>query len=95
MSARLYTFHNHNHSGTYAPHKSKLPLMHKLFTLNFPDMEVEVLDRRDPKLEYYQSLCPSRAAGGAAAAAAAAAAAGAAGAASTATKGRAQQFLDA
>lgn len=84
MSARTHTHHNH-HSGTYAPHKSKLPLMHKLFTLNFPDMEVEVLDRRHPKLEYYQSLCPSRAGGGAAAAVTVVA--------SSAAKGRAQQFL--
>lgn len=60
--------------------------MHELFTLNFPDMEVEVLDQRDPKLEYYQSLCPSRAGGGAAAATVAA---------SSAAKGRAQQFLSA
>jgi hypothetical protein len=61
-----------NNSGTYSPHKSKLPLLRQLFTLNFPDMEVEVLDWRDHKLQYYQSLCPSRAAAAAATKAAAA-----------------------
>lgn len=73
-----------NNSGTYSPHKSKLPLLRQLFILNFPDMEVEVLDWRDPKLGYYQSLCPSRAAAAAAATAAAAAAT---------CRGKAQQFV--
>jgi hypothetical protein len=50
-----------NNSGTYAPHKAKLRLLQQLFTANFKGMEVEVLDWRDPKLAYYQSLCPSRA----------------------------------
>lgn len=34
--------------------------MQQLFALNFAGMEVEVLDWRDPKLDYYHSLCPSR-----------------------------------
>ena len=49
-----------NNSGTYAPHKAKLHLLQQLFTVNFPDMTVEVLDMRAPMLTYYQSLCPSR-----------------------------------
>lgn len=49
-----------NNSGTYAPEKTKLPLMEKLFKSNFPDMTVEVLDMKDPKLQEYQKMCPSR-----------------------------------
>lgn len=63
-----------NNSGTYAPDKSKLPLMQKLFETNFPDMKVEVLDMGDPKLKEYQLACPSRS--GLTGAAAVAAAAG-------------------
>jgi hypothetical protein len=49
-----------NNSGTYAPDKSKLPLMQQLFTTNFPDMTVKVLDMKDPRLLEYQKACPSR-----------------------------------
>jgi hypothetical protein len=76
-----------NNSGTYSPHKAKLALLQQLFKLNFPDMEVEVLDWRDPKLGYYHSVCPSRATATAAAAKAAAAAVAAA------TPTRGQQFV--
>jgi len=62
-----------NNSGTYSPHKSKLPLIQQLFAVNFPNMEVEVLDWTSAKLAYYQSLCPSRVSPAAAAAAAGAA----------------------
>lgn len=78
-----------NNSGTYSPHKAKLPLLQQLFTSNFPDMEVEVLDWRDPKLEYYHSLCPSRATAAAAQHASAAAAVAAA----AAARGKGQQFV--
>lgn len=73
-----------NNSGTYTPHKAKLRLLQRLFMENFPDMEVEVLDWRDPKLAYYQSLCPSRATSNMPPASAATAAVGA---------GRTQQFV--
>lgn len=72
-----------NNSGTYAPHKAKLRLLQRLFAANFPGMEVEVLDWRDPKLAYYQSLCPSRAVSNVPPPAAAAAA----------PKGKTQQFV--
>lgn len=49
-----------NNSGTYAPDKAKLPLMQQLFTSNFSDMTVEVLDMKDPRLMQYQKACPSR-----------------------------------
>jgi hypothetical protein len=49
-----------NNSGTYAPDKSKLPLMQQLFVSNFHDMTVEVLDMKDPRLKEYQAQCPSR-----------------------------------
>eukprot|EP00879_Flechtneria_rotunda_P018149 GHRR01019036.1.p1 GENE.GHRR01019036.1~~GHRR01019036.1.p1 ORF type:complete len:171 (+),score=54.96 GHRR01019036.1:1810-2322(+) len=50
-----------NNSGTYAPDKDKLCLMHDLFKANFPDMIVEVVAVGDEKLKFYQQQCPSRA----------------------------------
>jgi hypothetical protein len=49
-----------NNSGTYAPDKAKLPLMQQLFSANFSDITVEVLDMKDPRLLEYQKACPSR-----------------------------------
>lgn len=34
--------------------------MQQLFTLNFPDMTIEVLDMKDPRLLELQKACPSR-----------------------------------
>lgn len=51
-----------NNSGTYAPRKAQLGLMAQLFRANFADMTVETVAVGDPKLQYYQSCCPSRAA---------------------------------
>lgn len=68
-----------NNSGTYAPDKTKLPLMQKLFTQNFRGMTVEAIDMKDPLLKEYQLACPSRSGLTGAAAEAAAAAASAAG----------------
>jgi len=44
-----------NNSGTYAPNKDDLPLLQRLFNINFPDIEVEALDRSDPKMEIYKT----------------------------------------
>lgn len=57
-----------NNSGTYAPQKSKLPLMRDLFKANFPGMTVDVVAVGDPKLDFYHSCCPSRCSAAAAAA---------------------------
>jgi len=43
-----------NNSGTYAPKKEILPLLKQLFELNFPGLEVEVLDFNDQKLKEYK-----------------------------------------
>jgi hypothetical protein len=61
--------------------------MQQLFSVNFPGMEVEVLDWRSPKLAYYHCLCPSRAKPAAAAAAVPAAAAASTGISSSLTAG--------
>jgi hypothetical protein len=34
--------------------------MQQLFRANFTDMTVEVVAVGDPRLQYYQSCCPSR-----------------------------------
>lgn len=46
-----------NNSGTYSPDVKCLPLVEKLFKTNFPDIEIEVLDRGDPKLLEYIKEC--------------------------------------
>jgi len=46
-----------NNSGTYSPSKDLLPLLQDVFKANFPDMEVEALDREDPKLIEYMKDC--------------------------------------
>ncbi|KAG2499679.1 hypothetical protein HYH03_002614 [Edaphochlamys debaryana] len=50
-----------NNSGTYAPPRELLPKVQQLFELNFPGLEVEVIDARDPRLAAeYHSRVPSR-----------------------------------
>jgi len=39
-----------NGSGTYAPDKNDLHFLKEVFQINFPDMEVEVYDFKDPQL---------------------------------------------
>jgi len=43
-----------NNSGTYAPKKDALIYLKKIFELNFPDLEVEVIDHSDPKMKLYK-----------------------------------------
>jgi len=43
-----------NNSGTYAPAKTKLPVLQKLLSDHFPDIEVEALDRDDEKLKKWR-----------------------------------------
>jgi len=48
-----------NNSGTYSPDKSALVKLKQLFILNFPGLDVEVLDFKDPLLkEYKDALFP-------------------------------------
>ena len=46
-----------NNSGTYSPDIKCLPLLEKVFKVNFPDIEIETLDRSNPKLEEYMKDC--------------------------------------
>ena len=46
-----------NNSGTYSPSPKVFPLLEKVFKTNFPDIEIETLDRTDPKLEEYMKDC--------------------------------------
>lgn len=46
-----------NNSGTYSPDIKCLSLLEKVFKTNFPDIEIETLDRNDPKLEEYMKDC--------------------------------------
>eukprot|EP00828_Plagiopyla_frontata_P027945 TRINITY_DN36229_c0_g1_i2.p2 TRINITY_DN36229_c0_g1~~TRINITY_DN36229_c0_g1_i2.p2 ORF type:complete len:109 (+),score=19.37 TRINITY_DN36229_c0_g1_i2:742-1068(+) len=46
-----------NNSGTYSPDKNYLSLLEKVLMINFPDIEVEALDRKDPVLEEYLKNC--------------------------------------
>ena len=39
-----------NNSGTYSPNPKFFPLLEKVFHANFPDLEIETVDRSDPKL---------------------------------------------
>jgi len=46
-----------NNSGTYAPSKTILPKLALLFSSNFPDLLVEALDHKDPKLVAIRRVC--------------------------------------
>jgi len=46
-----------NNSGTYAPSKTILSKLALLFSSNFPDLQVEALDREDPKLIAVRKVC--------------------------------------
>jgi hypothetical protein len=39
-----------NNSGTYAPNKADLPCLEACIRQNFPDLDVEAVDRDDPRL---------------------------------------------
>jgi len=43
-----------NNSGTYAPSKEIFQKLKTLYELNFPGLEVEVLDFKDPQLNTYK-----------------------------------------
>lgn len=46
-----------NNSGTYSPDKKYLPFLEQAFKINFPDIEIETLDRNDPLLAEYIKDC--------------------------------------
>ena len=46
-----------NNSGTYSPDEKHLTLLEKVMKINFPDIEIETLDRKDPLLEHYLKDC--------------------------------------
>eukprot|EP00026_Physarum_polycephalum_P002941 Phypoly_transcript_02950.p1 GENE.Phypoly_transcript_02950~~Phypoly_transcript_02950.p1 ORF type:complete len:702 (+),score=85.38 Phypoly_transcript_02950:252-2108(+) len=48
-----------NNSGTYAPNKADLPCLEACFRQNFPDLDVQALDREDPKLADLKRKCPT------------------------------------